>query len=203
VDQADWLIGANIFTAAFKGHALRDMANPGTAYDDPMLGKDPQPGHMKDYVQTQDDNGGVHINSGIPNKAFVLAAKAIGGRAWEVTGKIWYVTLTERLTSSADFEKCARETISVARDLFPSNPSIAATIAQAWTDVGVIAAGDAMVASVATAAAPAPAITAAAPTLVGTASAAKALGLTPAPAKAKKRVAHHREKPQQPNQRPQ
>jgi Zn-dependent metalloprotease len=204
VDQADWLIGANIFTSSFNGHALRDMANPGTAYDDPMLGKDQQPGHMKDYVQTQDDNGGVHINSGIPNKAFVIAAKAIGGRSWEVIGKIWYVTLTERLTSSADFEKCARETISVARDLYPSDPSISARIAQAWIDVGVLAAGDAMVASLATKAAATPAIAATAPAVVGTASPAKASGLkTPAPAKAKKRAAHHREKPQAPHQPPQ
>ncbi len=137
-DQADWLIGAGILAPGVKGRALRDMANPGTAFDDPLLGRDPQPGHMKDYVRTTDDDGGVHINSGIPNRAFVLAAKAIGGRAWEVTGKIWYVTLTERLTSTADFGKCADETISVARDLFPDDPSIARKVAEAWVSVGVI-----------------------------------------------------------------
>ena len=59
--------------------ALRDMAAPGTAYDDPALGKDPQVGDMADYVETTDDNGGVHLNSGIPNRAFHLAATAIGG----------------------------------------------------------------------------------------------------------------------------
>src|SRR6202035_5249116 len=101
VDQADWLIGAAIRAPGFKGRALRDMANPGTAYDDPRLGKDPQPGDMKDYVQTGADNGGVHTNSGIPSRAFVLAAKAIGGNSWEKAGKIWYVTLTERLTGTA------------------------------------------------------------------------------------------------------
>ena len=138
VDQADWLIGAQILAPGFQGRALRDMANPGTAYDDPRLGKDEQPGHMRDFVQTTDDNGGVHINSGIPNRAFVLAAKAIGGRSWDVTGKIWYVTLTERLTASADFAKCAAETVSVARDLFPQDLSIASRVAQAWVDVGVI-----------------------------------------------------------------
>jgi Zn-dependent metalloprotease len=105
VDQADWLIGAAIMAPDFKGRALRDMANPGTAFDDPNLGKDKQPGHMKDYVQTDFDNGGVHTNSGIPNRAFVLAAKAIGGHSWEKTGKIWYVTLTERLTGNADFAR--------------------------------------------------------------------------------------------------
>jgi hypothetical protein len=148
VDQADWLIGADIFTTSFKGRALRDMANPGTAYDDPNLGKDQQPGHMNDYVNTTDDNGGVHINSGIPNKAFVLAAKAIGGNSWDVCGHIWYVTLTERLTADGDFEKCARETVSVARDSYPADPTIAAKIAQAWVDVGVLAQSDALVAAV-------------------------------------------------------
>ena len=56
------------------------MKAPGTAYDDPRLGKDPQPAHMDDYVETTEDNGGVHINSGIPNHAFYLAATALGGR---------------------------------------------------------------------------------------------------------------------------
>jgi hypothetical protein len=138
VDQADWLIGAGILAPGVKGRALRDMANPGTAFDDPILGKDEQPGHMSDYVATSDDDGGVHINSGIPNRAFVLAAKAIGGRAWDVTGKIWYVTLTERLTSTADFRKCANETISVARDLYPDDISIAQKVADAWVRVGVL-----------------------------------------------------------------
>jgi Zn-dependent metalloprotease len=138
VDQADWLIGAAIMAPGFKGRALRDMANPGTAYDDPRLGKDPQPGHMRDYVQTSADNGGVHTNSGIPNRAFVVAAKAIGGNSWEKAGKIWYVTLTERLTGTADFAKCATETVSVARDLFPEDSSIAAKVAKAWADVGVL-----------------------------------------------------------------
>ena len=138
VDQADWLIGAAIMAPGFKGRALRDMANLGTAYDDPRLGKDPQPGDMKDYVQTDADNGGVHTNSGIPSRAFVLAAKAMGGNCWEKAGKIWYVTLTERLTGTADFAKCATETVSVARDLFPEDSSIAAKVAKAWADVGVL-----------------------------------------------------------------
>ncbi|QBR70808.1 peptidase M4 family protein [Beijerinckiaceae bacterium] len=138
VAEADWLIGAGILAPSFKGKALRDLANPGTAYNDTHFGKDPQPGHMKDYVHTEADHGGVHTNSGIPNRAFVLAAKAIGGKSWEKTGRVWYVTLTQRLTASAGFAKCATETISVARDLFPDDPDIAAKIAQAWSDVGVL-----------------------------------------------------------------
>ena len=70
------------------------MAAPGTAYDDPVLGRDPQVGHMDDYVETDDDNGGVHLNSGIPNRAFQLAATAIGGNTWAGAGAIWYAALT-------------------------------------------------------------------------------------------------------------
>ena len=92
--SADWLIGAGLFTAQVKGVALRSMKAPGTAYDDPQLGKDPQPATMADYVETTDDNGGVHLNSGIPNHAFYLAATAIGGHAWEVAGQVWFDVLT-------------------------------------------------------------------------------------------------------------
>src|SRR5690606_15620654 len=93
--QADWLIGAGLFTDAVQARALRSMAEPGTAYDDPLLGKDPQPGHMRDFVVTQEDNGGVHINSGIPNRAFHLAALALDGHAWEPAGRIWYDALRD------------------------------------------------------------------------------------------------------------
>ena len=71
-DQANWLIGEGMFTDAVQGRALRSLAAPGTAYDDDVLGKDPQPAHMRDFVPTREDNGGVHINSGIPNHAFYL-----------------------------------------------------------------------------------------------------------------------------------
>ena len=76
---SDWLIGAELFTTAVRGKAVRSMAAPGTAYDDPVLGRDPQPSHMRDYVETDDDNGGVHINPGIPNYAFYLAFARLGG----------------------------------------------------------------------------------------------------------------------------
>jgi Zn-dependent metalloprotease len=92
---------------------------------------------MEDYVYTEKDNGGVHINSGIPSRAFVLAAKAIGGYSWEKTAKICYVTLTERLTENSDFAKCAAATVSVARDLYPEDLSIAEKVGKAWSDVGV------------------------------------------------------------------
>ena len=105
-DEASWLIGEGIFTDAVQGEALRSLTAPGTAYDDDVLGRDPQPAHMDDYVVTSDDNGGVHINSGIPNHAFYLAARQLGGHAWERAGLIWYRTLTSGTVSpTADFTR--------------------------------------------------------------------------------------------------
>lgn len=67
------------------------MAAPATAYD--VLGRDPQVGHLDDYVHTAEDNGGVHLNSGIPNRAFHLAATALDGPSWEQPARIWYSAL--------------------------------------------------------------------------------------------------------------
>jgi Zn-dependent metalloprotease len=89
--EADWLIGAGLLT--FKDQALRSMKAPGTAYNNNVLGKDPQPADMQHYVHTAQDNGGVHINSGIPNHAFFLVATALGGNAWVKAGQIWYDTI--------------------------------------------------------------------------------------------------------------
>jgi len=141
VDQADWLIGAGLLTTQVRGVALRSMKDPGSAYDDPQLGKDPQPKFMKDYVNTSDDNGGVHINSGIPNYAFYLAAAAISGNSWEKTGKIWYETLTKRLTPSADFQAAADGTASAAGDLFGANSAEQKAVVDAWTKAGIAPAG--------------------------------------------------------------
>src|SRR5438034_8636806 len=110
-DKADWLIGAGLLASGVKGVALRSMKAPGTAFDDPVLGKDDQPANMKDYVQTSDDNGGVHTNSGIPNHAFYLCAVAIGGYAWDKTGKIWYETIRDpSLRNTATFAQFAAAT---------------------------------------------------------------------------------------------
>ena len=126
----DWLIGAGLFLPGVEGRALRDMAHPGTAYDDPVLGKDPQPGHMDDYIDTTDDHGGVHLNSGIPNRAFQLAATAIGGSSAEGAGRIWYAALTGGLSSRADFASFAAATIAEAGEH-------AEQVEQAWSTVGV------------------------------------------------------------------
>ncbi|WP_311791328.1 MULTISPECIES: M4 family metallopeptidase [Pantoea] len=136
-DNADWIIGEGLLASGIKGRGLRSMAEPGTAYDDPMLGKDPQPAHMDHYVQTREDNGGVHLNSGIPNRAFYLAAKALGGYAWELAGWAWYDTVCDKsLPQDADFSTFARLTIQHGERRF--NRSVAQSIEQAWKEVGVL-----------------------------------------------------------------
>jgi len=133
---ADWLIGAGLWTAAVNGVALRSMKAPGTAYDDPVVGKDPQPDHMSRYVTTTSDNGGVHTNSGIPNKAFYLAAVAIGGNSWDAAGNIWYQTLLDsRLSSTAQFQDFANLTAVNANTLYGA--SVQSAVVQAWHDVGI------------------------------------------------------------------
>ncbi|WP_338761565.1 M4 family metallopeptidase [Massilia sp. METH4] len=139
-DEADWLIGAQLFLEPGpKRQAIRSMKEPGTAYDDSVLGKDPQPGHMKDFVRTVEDNGGVHINSGIPNRAFYLAAVAIGGFAWEKAGRIWYDSLLDaRLKPKSTFQAFAKLTRSNAEKLYGVDSAEAKAVIQAWKDVGVI-----------------------------------------------------------------
>jgi Zn-dependent metalloprotease len=137
-DQADWLIGADIRGSEFHGDALRSMKAPGTAYDDPRLGKDPQPAHFKDYVDTVDDNGGVHINSGIPNHAFYLLATNLGGRSWQTPGRIWYDALRHPLLSpTSTFTAFARITHRAARQRFGTGSDEAKAVREAWAEVGI------------------------------------------------------------------
>ncbi|KAA0961789.1 M4 family metallopeptidase [Microbacterium sp. ANT_H45B] len=134
--EATWLIGAEIFTDAVEGSALRSMIQPGTAYDDDELGKDPQPDHMSGFVRTTEDNGGVHINSGIPNRAFALFAIDLGGNAWETAGTVWYRALTGGLSSTANFAEFADATVAAASAIDDATGTAAR---RAWTTVGVYA----------------------------------------------------------------
>jgi Zn-dependent metalloprotease len=139
--QADWLIGAEIMAPGINGVALRSMKDPGTAYDDPRLGgKDPQPKHMKDYIELPDDDdgdfGGVHINSGIPNYVFYLVASALGGYAWEQAGAIWYQSL-QQLSALSDFQACADITAQVAGAKFGTGSKQQDAVISAWQEVGI------------------------------------------------------------------
>ncbi len=135
--EADWLIGAGLFTENVNATGLRSLKAPGTAYNDPVLGKDPQPAHMDQYVVTEDDHGGVHINSGIPNHAFYLMASEIGGFAWEKAGRIWYTVLQNKLKTTSTFQNAADATHQVAADLYGVDSIEQQAVHNGWTAVGI------------------------------------------------------------------
>ncbi|KAM0293663.1 hypothetical protein ACHAPM_011575 [Fusarium culmorum] len=135
--DADWLTGQNLFPVAFKGAALRNIANPGTAFNDPLtLGKDQQIAHFSQY----NDDLDVHVTSGIPNRAFYLTAISFGGFSWLKAGKIWYATLTDprikQISENITFADWAKVTVDHADKLFGVSASV--IVRNAWVSVGVL-----------------------------------------------------------------
>jgi Zn-dependent metalloprotease len=134
-ETASWLIGADVLVPAKTRRGIRDMEHPGTAFtDDPALGTDPQPDHMKGLYEGAADSGGVHINSGIPNRAFVLVAQALGGPAWETAGRVWYDAMLQ-LSRTSRFADLARVTAQIAGDRFDAAARKA--VKAAWRKVGL------------------------------------------------------------------
>jgi Zn-dependent metalloprotease len=128
VAQSDWLIGADIVGPALKP-ALRSMKAPGTANS-----HDSQPADMDHYVP----GGDVHVNSGIPNKAFYVVATTLGGNAWDAAGRVWYATLTDqRLLPGATFQDFARLTVGAANRLFGQNSKQTQAVQAGWDAVKV------------------------------------------------------------------
>lgn len=111
--SADWLIGNEIMGPDLFGESLRSMKAPGAAFDHPLLGKDPQPNHMRNYYKGPMDYGGVHINSGIPNKVFYRVSMEYGTPK---AAAIWYEAL-RRLWSSAVFKDFAGVLVDSTRQL--------------------------------------------------------------------------------------
>lgn len=138
--EADWLIGDGVVTA--PGQALRSMKAPGTAYDNDLMARDPQPADMAHYVQTADDCGGVHINSGIPNRAFYLLATALGGYAWEKAGQIWYDVQRgpqlKQMRQTVSFREFAQLTVAAAAARYGADGAERAATVEAWRTVGVL-----------------------------------------------------------------
>ncbi len=93
---------------------------------------------MTDYRQVDYDNGGVHINSGIPNHAFYVTAREIGGQAWEKAGLIWYRTLSSgALSAEASFQDAANLTFRVAGEEFGEGSREQQAVRTGWTEVGL------------------------------------------------------------------
>ncbi|MCG3412088.1 M4 family metallopeptidase [Staphylococcus massiliensis] len=123
VDDEDWLMGEDSYTPGQEGDALRSMSNPRQFN---------QPDHMDRYQYTSQDNGGVHINSGIPNKAAYNTINEIGK---EKSEKIYYRALTQYLTGNSQFTDAKQALIQSAEDLY--GPTEAQAVEQAWNQVGV------------------------------------------------------------------
>ncbi|MGJ8668855.1 MAG: M4 family metallopeptidase [Oceanococcus sp.] len=135
--EASWLVGQGVLAPAIQGDALRSMKAPGEAYDDPVLGKDPQPYHMGLYVNTSSDHGGVHVNSGIPNHAFYLLSQYLGGHAWEKAGHIWYDTMQSINNPMATFQEWAEKTVEMAMQRFGAGTIETKMTRRAWKLVGI------------------------------------------------------------------
>ncbi len=138
IDPANWQLGEDVVNPAyFPTGALRDMSNPhngGSGPNDPSW----QPAHMNEYqnlpVNPQNDNGGVHINSGIPNRAFYLFASAVGNSKAE---QVYYRALTQYLNASSQFIDCRLAVLQATEDLYGAGSSEVNAAASAFDQVGI------------------------------------------------------------------
>ncbi|UHA61499.1 M4 family metallopeptidase [Metabacillus litoralis] len=125
LDPQDYLMGEDVYTPGQPGDALRSLSNPA------QFG---QPEHMNQYVNTTSDNGGVHTNSGIPNKAAYYTISSIGKTQAE---KIYYRALTVYLTPTSNFSYARAALLQSAADLYGSGSSAYSAVKSAWDRVGV------------------------------------------------------------------
>ncbi len=152
--DVDWLIGNETIatgTLVFKdssnkivkhytydkanGTALRSFKDPGSAYKNhPALGTDPQPKDMRGFELMGDDNGGVHINSSIPNHVFYTVSTKLLEGCWKKAGMIWYNTVLNAKASD-DFPTFAFKTLKYAQENY--GDGISNVVGQAWQSVGV------------------------------------------------------------------
>ena len=139
VDTADWLIADGLYmNPRPHGTWLRSLKEPWkkTGYF-PDETSFIYPGHMDDFIDTDYDDGGVHINSGIINRAFYISANEIGGNSWEKAGLIWYRTLREKLGQTTQFKEAAIATIEIAGNLYGDGSKEQEAFRKGWDTVGV------------------------------------------------------------------
>src|SRR5215203_1148332 len=143
--DATWLIGDGVFTTKINAKALRTFKAE-LAYDDKLIGKDPQPWYMKDYKNlpntVKGDWGGVHINSKIPNHTFYLfclkAEKEKGDErvnySWNAPLQIWFHTY-RKIKPDTEFQEFAIATITSAKQI---HPQLVSQLKAAWKETGVL-----------------------------------------------------------------
>ena len=132
---ADWLVGKDIMGPEAKARGLRTFKAEKAYENNPWFGTDPQPKHLRDQFRGRSDNGGVHINSGIPNHAFYRFAVALGGNAWERAGGVWYETLLS-LPVEAQFTDMVLATEKTAVEQYGLNSPAHRALMRAWSEVG-------------------------------------------------------------------
>jgi bacillolysin len=134
MDPADWLIGEDVVKlTAFPSGALRSMSDPhngGTSLASPGF----QPKHMNEKFTGTQDNGGVHVNSGIPNHAFFKYAEAI---TRDKAAKVFYRALDNYLTKSSQFIDLRLAVIKAATDLFGAGSAEVTQAGLAFDAVGI------------------------------------------------------------------
>ncbi|SEM81663.1 M4 family metallopeptidase [Lihuaxuella thermophila] len=135
VDSDNWLIGEDVYTPNIPGDALRSMSDP-AAYGDPD--------HYSKRYTGNEDNGGVHINSGINNKACYLIAQGgthygvtVTGIGRDKTAKIYYRALTVYLHPSSTFADMRQAAVQAATDLYGASSPEVQAVKNAYTAVGV------------------------------------------------------------------
>jgi Zn-dependent metalloprotease len=133
--QASWTIGAEIMGPGTTAKCLRTFKDEPAYQGDPILGDDPQPKHLKDKYTGSEDQGGVHINSGIPNHAFYLVAIELGGHAWDNAGMIWYKSMLA-LNQSSDFAQMVTQSEASALGLYGAGSIQQKAVTAAWKKVG-------------------------------------------------------------------
>lgn len=134
IDREDWQLGEDIVnTNIFTSGALRDLQNPnngGNSLNDPGY----QPDNVSDQFTGSADNGGVHINSGITNRAYYLYATAIGKDKAE---QVYYRALTEYLVRSSQFVDLRIAVVQAATDLHGANSTEVNAAKDALSAVGI------------------------------------------------------------------
>jgi thermolysin len=134
-EKADYLLAEDVFTPG----GIRSMQNP-QAFGDPD--------HYSIRFTGAGDNGGVHINSGIPNNAYYLAieggrhrlgatVQGVGGANRAQIERVFYRAFTAMLAPSATFSQARAATIQAARELYGVGGPVETAVTQAWNAVGV------------------------------------------------------------------
>jgi bacillolysin len=137
IDRDDWQIGEDVIKdrTTFKTGFLRDMANPNNGGTS-LATEGFQPKQVSEQYRGSQDNGGVHINSGITNRAFYLfaTAPAVGKAKAE---QVYYRALTQCLEASSNFLDCRACVELACKDLYPTETALLAAAQSAFTTVGI------------------------------------------------------------------